>query len=155
MFNDAERDEAEFRRTLSVLRIVLGFVFVTGMLLLYFIYTLFEETFGYCDRRESEGGSSFQILLIVEFLMVAVVSFFYHQAAKYHYASDPDAAQTGLGVSYISYLAAVGIQIYLVLDLFLNGSHEDKFASTTGVVFAVVLSILSFVLLIRTERQLQ
>ena len=145
---------AATQRSIAVLRITLAFVFLTSMLLLFFVTSLYGESFGYCDRREVQGADSFALLLVLEILLQLPIAYFYHEVSAYQFSAEGGAGQSTLGMSFVAYIGSAGILFYQMLDLFLNGSSDNS-RSTILIVFSVVLFFASMTLLIRFERALE
>lgn len=147
--------ESALIRAVSSLRLAMIFVSVIQLLILFFVNSIFNETFGYCDTREKEGSSSFGMLMLTQLFLLLPVLYFFHETSLYSFVADADAFSQSdsslLGISFALYSAASGLVLYTMIDYFLNGVGDHNW-STTMTVLSIVCSFFAVVLLYRFER---
>lgn len=125
-----------FDRATQSLTLALGFVWLTDMMLVFFVNSVFAGTAGFCDAESSEKNSSFTFLLVLQVALMLPVMFYFHEASLYDYAERQEEFGTSKPVTlmgaFLSYLASQLIILYIMANVFLLGPepHIETLAPT-------------------------
>ena len=116
-----------------------------NVVLIVLVSTLFDGTEGFCDSASTNARESFRFVFLFQILVNAPTFVSFHLTDKY---ADGDDDSSAVRASFIAFLSAFLLKIYMTTSTFLHGPFEDRIFALLVALF-VAISFTSYVLAAR------
>ncbi len=147
--NDDDLDDTRLAGALDTLKLTVGMAAVANLILVVFVFTLFEDTNGFCDARAGAASRSFRFVLLVQLLVNAPSLIYYHRTDK---VAGSRSRNSTLHASFVLFIFALLFDLHLTLTTLFTGPMRTWLFATLVLLKAFV-SFAAFVLVVRFERQ--
>ena len=141
---------------LESLRLTLGFVFFTDVMLVFFLETVLQDTMGYCDSSGADKSSGFSFMLVIQLALMVPVVYYYHRCAMFDYVEKQSeyavSSSSFLVGSFFSYLFSQSAILFLMVRTFLNGPAQN-YSGRYILVFAVSAFAAAVIALMRFSNE--
>ena len=117
--------DAPLVAALDSLRTSLLLSSAANLVLVLLVSSLFENTTGFCDDEATASRSSFRFIVLFQVLINTPAFIYYHRADKE--TSKDDGNDDGIKQSFLFFIGAFLVKLYVTLTTFLVGPFEDKY----------------------------